>query len=125
MDTLSTLNQPFQRATLSIDRRYFRTVRAFIATHGNDLTEPAAAWAVGKQDVTSRHEGRDKVNLLPNRSALGRVTRWLYESFKGSAEQPVRASGFQATIPGCLAVVWQLSLLVLFLRVVSTLQSVP
>lgn len=60
MDTLSTLNQPFQRATLSIDRRYFRTVRAFIATYGNDLTEPAAAWAVGKKDVTSRHEGRDK-----------------------------------------------------------------
>jgi hypothetical protein len=59
---LSTLNQPFQRATLSIDRRNFQTVRAFMAAHGNDPTEPTAAWAVGRQDVTSRHEGRDKDN---------------------------------------------------------------
>ena len=33
-------------------------------THGNDLTEPITAWAIGKQYVTSRHGGRDKVNSL-------------------------------------------------------------
>lgn len=55
---LSPVNYAIYRSTR------LPTVRTLMETHGNDLTEPITAWAIGKQYVTSRHGGRDKVNSL-------------------------------------------------------------